>query len=108
MMPIAVSAISPFVVMDRLLWRCLFAVFAVVVGTVVLTAVPQAREALMVSAADAGERRLHAASFVCAVLYGAGAAWFTTRLLLLDSEPAVYSRSQVRDPAGLALCFQTH
>lgn len=74
--------IAPSIVIVRLLWRCFFAVFAVVVGTVVLAAVPQAREALMVFAADADERRLHAAFYVCAVLYWAIAAWFTTRLLL--------------------------
>jgi len=70
------------IVIVRLLWRCFFAVFAVVVGTVVLAAVPQAREALMVFAADARTLPLHAAFFVCAVLYWAIAAWFSARLLL--------------------------
>jgi hypothetical protein len=80
--PPPVSTIAPSIVIVRLLWRCFFAVFAVVVGTVVLTAVSQAREALLVFAADAGERRLHAAFIVCAVLYWALAAWFTSRPLL--------------------------
>lgn len=73
--------IAPSIVIVRLLWRCFFAVFAVVVGTVVLAAVPQAREALLAFAADAG-LNWPSAFFIVAVLYWAAAAWFTARLLL--------------------------
>lgn len=68
----------------RLLWRCFFCVLAVVLGNGVLMAVPQAREALQLFAADAftDGRWLASLFYVLAVLYWAGSAWFVARILL--------------------------
>ncbi|MEX8496157.1 hypothetical protein, partial [Sphaerotilus sp.] len=63
-------------------WRCSPCIFAVVVGNVVLMAVPQAREALQVALTGGDLWSLRTLFHVGAVLYWAATAWFVARLLL--------------------------
>lgn len=66
----------------RLLWRCVFCIFSVVVGNVVLLSVPQAREALNVTLTETRLISLGTLFFVLAVLYWATTTWLVARLLL--------------------------
>lgn len=66
----------------RLLWRCVFCIFAVVVGNVVLLSVPQAREALNVTLTETRLFTWGTLFFLLAVLYWATTAWLVARLLL--------------------------
>lgn len=72
------------ILLARLMWRCGFCIFAVVVGDAVLMAVPQAREALQATLAPRGGLALHwhQSGFVVAFVYWAVSAWLVARLLL--------------------------
>lgn len=85
------------VVLLRMAWRCSFCIFAVVVGNVVLMAVPQAREAMRLSAAETnGLLDTRSVFYIGAVLYWAITSWFVARLLLSRNFP----RDTIGAPKG--------